>query len=226
MTDDLTLISLNHRKIKNYLRKFSSTTGDENNLRRLLLKMFYYDIYGTPISIIKKEDEIKWDDFPKLFKLVKREDIIDIYNKDVKSSFYKELKILGEEELDTYKINPKNSLKISLKTFRPVYKADWKKLSEEVNNISFDKQKSYYAIYLKLYLKYRYFPSFEEFIKHLFYKYQMPIHRDIKIIFDNIENSYKDVKEFIKINDMNYKTVKDIIIKSTKISNRINIENN
>ena len=223
MTEDLLL---NHRKIKNYLRKFSSTIGDENSLRKLLLKLFYYDINDIPISIIKKEDDIDWNNFPKLFKLVNREDIINIYNKEVKSNYFKELKILDEKDLDIYQIIENNLLEISLKTFRPVYKENWKELSEEINKISFDKQKSYYSIYLTLYLKLHYFPNFNDFIKFIYNKYQLPLHKDIKIIFDNIEKSYKDVKEYIKFNDMNYNNVKDIIIKSTNIKNRILMENN
>lgn len=222
MTEDLLL---NNRKIKNYLRKFSSTIGDEKSLRKLLLKLFYYDINDVHISIIKKEDEIDWNNFPKIFKLVKREDIIDIYNKEVKCNYFKELKILDEKDLDIYEICENNLLEISLKTFRPVYKENWKELSEEINKISFDKQKSYYSIYLRLYLKLHYFPDFNDFIKFIYNKYQLPIHKDIKIIFENIEKSYKDVKEYIKTNNMNYNDVKEIIIKSTKISNRLLMEN-
>ena len=191
MTEDLLL---NQRKIRNYLRKFSSTIGDENNLRKLLLKLFYYDIDGIPISVIKKEEDIDWNNFPQIFKLLRKEDIIDIYNKEVKTNYFKELKILDEKELDIYDITENNLLEISLKTFRPVY------------------------------LKHQYFPDFNVFIKYIYYKYQIPIHKDIKIIFDNIENSYKDVKEYIKINDLNFNNVKDIIIKSTNIQNRILME--
>lgn len=223
MTEDLLL---NHRKIRNYLRKFSSTIGDENSVRKLLLKLFYYDINGIPISIIKKEDDIDWNNFPKTFKLVKREDIINIYNNEVKSNYYKELRVLDENDLDIYEIKENNLLEISLKTFRPIYKEDWKKLSEEINKVSFNKQKSYYSIYLRLYLKLHYFPDFNDFINYVFNKYQIPVHKDIKIIFDNIEKSYKDVKEYIKINNMNYNEIKEIIIKSTNISNRLLIEKN
>lgn len=227
MTEDLLFnCNYNKLKLKNYLRRFSSNINDENSLRKLIFKLFYYDIDGIPIAKIKKEAEINWDNFPKLFKLIKREDIIDIYNKEVKSSYYKEMKILDEKDLDIYDIKSNSCLEISLNTFRPIYKDNWKELSEEINNISFDKQKSYYSIYLRLYLKYHYFPDFNDFINYLFNKYQIPIHKDIKIIFDNIELSYKDVKEYIKINDMNFNNVKDIIIKSTNISNRIKMENN
>ena len=220
MTEDLLL---NFRKIKNWLRKHSSNIGDENNLRKLLFKLYYYDINNDiPIAIIKNEDEINWDSFPLIFKLVKRDDIINIYNKDVRSNYFKELKII-DITTNNYQIT-KNSLKISLKTFRPFYEDNWKEQAEKVNNIEFTKQISYYSIYLKLFIKLQYFPSFDEFIKFIFNKYQTPLHKDIKIIFDNIEESYKDVKDYIKTNNLNYKDIKDIIIKSTNISTRKTIQ--
>lgn len=221
MTEDLLL---NHRIIKNYLRKLSSTISDENNLRKLLYKLFYYDINDIPISIIKNENDIDLNSFPKIFNTVKRTDIINIYNNEVKSNYYEKIQILDENDLDIYTINENNLLEISLKTFRPVYKDNWKKLSEDINKIPFNKQKSYYSIYLKLYLKLHYFPDIDNFIKYIFNKYQKPIHKDIKIIFDNIEKSYKCVKDYIKINNMNYNEIKYIIIKSTNISKRYLME--
>lgn len=220
MTEDLLL---NFRKIRNWLRKHSSNIGDENNLRKLLFKLYYYDINNDiPIAIIKNEDEINWDLFPLIFKLIKRDDIINIYNKEVRSNYFKELKIV-DITTNNYQIT-KNSLKISLKTFRPFYEDNWKELAEKVNNIDFTKQTSYYSIYLKLFIKLQYFPTFDDFIKFIFNKYQTPLHKDIKIIFDNIEESYKDVKDYIKTNNLNYKDIKDIIIKSTNISIRKTIQ--
>lgn len=220
MTEDLLL---NFRKIRNWLRKHSSNIGDENNLRKLLFKLYYYDINNDiPIAIIKNEDEINWDLFPLIFKLIKRDDIINIYNKEVRSNYFKELKIV-DITTNNYQIT-KNSLKISLKTFRPFYEDNWKELAQKVNNIEFTKQTSYYSIYLKLFIKLQYFPTFDDFIKFIFNKYQTPLHKDIKIIFDNIEESYKDVKDYIKTNNLNYKDIKDIIIKSTNISTRKTIQ--
>ena len=222
MTD---ILLLNYRKIKNYLRKMCYTIKDENDMRKILLRLFYYEINNIPISIIKEEYKINWNNFPKFFKLVKREELINIYNKEVKSNYYKELKILEEKDLDIYEIKKNNSLEISFNTFRPIYKHNWKELSEKVNNISFDKQKSYYSIYLKLYLKFHYFPNFIEFINYIFNKYQTPLHKDIEIIFENIDNAYKDIKEYIKIHNMNFQEVKDVIIKSTNILTRLSIQN-
>lgn len=214
---------LDYRKIKNFLRKHSSNTGDDYQLRLLLLKLFYYDINGIPIAILKPIDEIyNNDNYPYYFKNKTRQEIIDIYNNEVKSKYF--IKIYNDEELNNYNIKTNIFLDISLKTFRPVYKENWKKISEEVNEVSIEKQKSFYADYLKLYLKLKYFPSFDEFVKFIYYKYQMPVHKNIKIVFDNIDTSYKNVRDYIKNNNITFEEVRNIIIKSTSISNRILME--
>ena len=76
-----------------------------------------------------------------------------------------------------------------------------------------------------MYLKFHYFPNFIEFINYIFNKYQTPLHKDIEIIFENIDNAYKDIKEYIKIHNMNFQEVKDVIIKSTNILTRLSIQN-
>ena len=215
---------LNYRKIRNFLSRRCSNIDDEFAVRKFLLGLFYYDINGIPIAIIKPEKDINWDKYPYFFKSKPKEEIIDIYNKEVKSKYFKDLKILDKDELDDYDINPDVSLEISLKTFRPVYKDNWREISEKVNNVEFKKQKSFYADYLRNYLKIKVFPDFDDFLKYLFKVYQTPVHKDIRIVFNNIENSYKDVKEYIKINNIQYNDVKKIIKKSTKISNRILME--
>jgi hypothetical protein len=209
---------LDYRKIKNYLRKHSSCIGDDYQLRLSLLRLFYYDINGYPIAKLKPETEINYDIYPYFFKNKERIEIIDIYNKEIKSKSL--IKIFTEDELNDYDINENISLEISLKTFRPVYKENWKEISEEVNKVPFNKQKSFYADYLRCYLKHRYFPSLDDFMKYVYYKYQMPIHKDIKIVYDNIEKSYKEVKEYIKINNMSFEQVRKIIINSTPLSSR------
>ena len=78
---------------------------------------------------------------------------------------------------------------------------------------------------VQLYLKFHYFPNFIEFINYIFNKYQTPLHKDIEIIFENIDNAYKDIKEYIKIHNMNFQEVKDVIIKSTNILTRLSIQN-
>ena len=217
MNDDL-----DYRKIKNYLRKYSSTVGDDYQLRLSILRLFYYDINGIPINKLKPINEINWFSYPYFFKNKTISEIVDIYNKEVKTKSF--IKIYTEEELNDYDIKEDICLEISLNTFRPIYKEDWKKISEEVNEVSINKQRSFYADYLRCYLKLRYFPSLPEFIKSIYNKYQMPVHKDIIIAFYNIENSYKDVKEYIKTNKMTFKEIRKIIIKSTPIPNRILIE--
>jgi hypothetical protein len=215
---------LDYRKIKNYLRKHSSTIADDYELRLKLQKLFYYGIDDIPIAILKTDDEIyKNDNFPYYFQNKTREEIIKIYNKEVKTKFL--IKIYNKDELNDYNIKENIYLDISLKTFRPVYNDNWKKISEEINEVSFDKQKSFYADYLRYHLKYKHFPSFEEFIKFIYDRYQMPVHKDIKIVFKNIHKSYDNVKDYIRNNKMSSSDVNKIIKLSTSIPNRIMIEN-
>lgn len=218
---------LDYRKIKNYLRKHSSTIADDYQLRLKLHQLFYYDIddINIPIAILKPEDEIyNNDNFPYYFQNKKRKEIIDIYNKEVKTKYL--IKIYNKKELNDYDIKENIYLDISLKTFRPVYNEKWKQISEEINEVSFDKQKSFYADYLRYHLKYKNFPSFEEFAKFIYERYQMPVHKDIKIVFNNIDKSYENVRNYIKNNNMTSSYVNRIIKLSTKISNRIMIEKN
>ena len=217
--------NLDYRKIKNFMRKHSSTIGDDHRLRLKLQQLFYYDIDGIPIAILKPEDESYNNDYyPYYFQNKKRKEIIEIYNKEVKCKNKSELKIYTDEELNNYDIKKNIYIEISLKTFRPVYKDNWKKISEEVNEVSFDKQRSFYADYLRCYLKLKNFPTFNEFIKFIYNKYQMPVHKDIRIVFENIEKSYKDVKDYIKNNKMTFEEIRRVIKLSTTISNRLLIE--
>ena len=213
---------LDYRKIKNFLRKFSSTIDDDYQLRLKLYQLFYYDIDGIPIAKLKSIDEINMDNYPYYFKNKTREEIIEIYNNEVKSKYL--IKIYNQEELRDYDIKSNIYLDISLKTFRPVYKDDWKKISEEVNEVSFDKQRSFYADYLRCYLKLKNFPTFNEFIKFIYNKYQMPVHKDIRIVFENIEKSYKDAKDYIENNNISFDIVRKSIVVSTPIANRILIQ--
>lgn len=220
-----TSTDLDYRKIKNFLRKHSANTGDDYQLRLRLMQLFYHDIDGIPIAKLKSLDDIyKNDNYPYYFQNKTREEIIDIYNKEVKSKYL--IKIYNQDELNEYdyNINPNIYLDISLKTFRPIYRENWKEISEEINEVSFDKQISFYADYLRCYLKLKYFPSFDDFIKYIYYKYQKPVHKDIKIVFDNIDKSYEEVRNYIKNNDITYDYVSKIIKLSAPISNRILME--
>lgn len=216
---------LDYRKIKNFLRKHSANTGDDYQLRKKLMQLFYYDIDSIPIAILKPLDDIyKNNNYPYYFQNKTREEIIDIYNKEVKTKYL--IKIYNQDELNEYDYNikPNIYLDISLKTFRPIYRENWKEISEKINEVSFDKQRSFYADYLRCYLKLKYFPSFNDFIKYIYYKYQMPVHKDIKIVFDNIDKSYEEVRNYIKNNDITHDYVSKIIKLSAPISNRILME--
>jgi hypothetical protein len=221
--DDNKEKDLDYRKIKNYLRKHSSTIADDYQLRLKLHELFYYNIDGIPIAILKPEDESYVNNnYPYYFENKKRKEIIDIYNKEVKTKYL--LKIYNKNELNDYDIKENIYLDISLKTFRPVYNENWKKISEEINEVSFDKQNSFYADYLRYHLKYKNFPSFEEFIKFIYDRYQKPVHKDIKIVYNNIDKSYKEVRDYIRNNNITSKEVNKTIKLSTSISERILIE--
>ena len=216
---------LDYRKIRNYLRKHSSTIAEDDNMRMKLQRLFYYDIDGIPIAILKPKDEsYNNEEYPYYFQNKTREEIINIYNKEVKTKYL--IKIYNQDELNNYDIKENIYLDISLKTFRPVYNENWKKISEEINEVAFDKQKSFYADYLRYYMKYKNFPSFEEFAKFIYDRYQMPVHKDIRIVFNNIDKSYENIRNYIRDNNIKFNEVNRIIKLSTKISNRIMIEKN
>lgn len=215
----------NYRRIKNYLMKNTSTIADDYNMRLKLERLFYYDIDGIPIAILKSSDEsYNNEEYPYYFQNKTREEIIDIYNNEVKTKYL--IKIYNQDELNDYDIKKDIYLEISLKTFRPIYNEKWKEISERINEVSFDKQRSFYADYLRCYLKIKHFPSFEEFMKFSYNKYKMPVHKDIRVVFNNIDKSYEKVREYIENNNMTFKDVSRIIKHSTKISNRIIIEKN
>ena len=99
---DDTTKDLDYRKIKNFLRKFSSTIDDDYQLRLKLYQLFYYDIDGIPIAKLKSIDVINMDNYPYYFKNKTREEIIEIYNNEVKSKYL--IKIYNQEELRDYDI--------------------------------------------------------------------------------------------------------------------------
>ena len=118
-----------------------------------------------------------------------------------------------------------NPLPISLKTFRIVYDPNWKELAEKNNNVSVDNQISAYNEYIKFYMKFKHFPSFNEFAKYIYNKYKKALHKDFKNIYIEVITSYNDVQNYIKDNDLTYEQVKKIMSDSCKIDDRIRIQN-
>lgn len=208
---------LDERRIINYLRKNASNNENQNKIRNILLGLFYKTINGIPINekIDNSIELIK--ELPYYFHSKSREEIIKLFNNEVCS---KKPIIYNYDINNNYDIKSNNSLEISLKTFRPIYYDDWKEKTKNINGISIEYQQSFYADYLRYFLKFKKFPDFNEYLYFIYYKYNKPVHKDISIVFDNIEKSYNPIKDFIKNNNLSYILIKSIIIQSTPINIR------
>lgn len=217
---------LNHRKMRNYMRRQISNNNTNHLINRLFC-LFYSNINGIPINKLINDDEYKnaINQFPHYFSLIDdKTRIIEIFNKEVSPK--KPLNINYDCYLyDSYDIKDDNYLIISLKTFRPIYDENWKECAEELNETPFNKQQSFYADYLRYYLKFKEFPSTElDFITYIYYKYNKPVHKDIHIAYKNLNKSYEPVKDFIKEKGLTFNQVKEIIVNSTSIKKRIEIQ--
>jgi len=225
MTNEKTIIeSLIDRKIINYLRKNTSNNENQSKIRNKILGLFYKTIdEGIPINvkISDEESRIKLEKFPNYFWSKSKEEILELFNlnvcpkKPIKYPF----------NLIDYDIKENTYLEISTNTLRPIYYNDWKIKTEIINKIDYKYQQSFYAIYLKYYLQRRKFPTFRCFLLYIYEKYQTPVHKDIKIVFDNIQKSYQPIKEFIKINKLSFEDTKEILLKSVPIIKRIEMQN-
>jgi len=215
-------LELNYKKIKNYLNRRSGNS--DNKIRNKLLCLFYSNINKIPIAreITEEEYNDSINNFPDYFKSVNKKKIIDIYNSEV--SRKKPLNI-NYNFTYNYDIKDGNYLIISPYTFRPIYINQWKEDAENVNGISIKYQLSFYADYLRFYLKYKKFPAFEEYLLFVFNKYKKPVHKDIINAYNNIKKSYEPIKIYIKNNNIDYNDIKKIIIKSASIVNRIEMQN-
>lgn len=210
------------RKIVNYLRRNASNNENQNQIRNKLLGLFYKTVEGFPINVKLTDDEYKekLGEFPLFFQNKTREELLELFNlkvcprKPIKYPF----------TLIDYDIKENSYLVISPKTLRPVYQSDWKEQAEELNKIEIRKQQSFYAHYLRYYLQKKEFPTFNQYLNYIYNKTQKPLHKDIKIVFDNIDNSYEPIKDFIKINNMSHKDNKELLIKSTSIPMRIQMQ--
>jgi hypothetical protein len=215
---------LNYRKIKNYYRRYK----DIDELRKNLICLYYDNIEGIPVAIRLEDSKIEdiYYKFPYYFVNKDRDELIEIFNKEMAGVHMKPIKIDMNVEIDDYDITgDRMGLKICEKTFRPYYMDDWRKKTEEINGVSYEKQKSFYNDYLKYYLKYREFPTFYEYLRYIFYKYgERPVHKDIKNVYHNIDNSYKSIKEYVREKQMTYNEIRKIIISSTPIKNRKEME--
>jgi hypothetical protein len=213
---------LEQRRIINYLRKVNNK--DHHHTRRRIIALFYETTYAT-IPINRKlettdSNKILHEDFPEYFHLKTREEILELYNKEVSPKKI----IVYPYDLNDYDIKEDTHLEISPKTFRPVYHENWREQAEVVNGTSFKNQHSFYNDYLKFYIQNNEFPTYLQFLKFLYFKYKKPLHKDIKIVFDNIEKSYNPIKEFIKTNNLSFKEIKAILIQSASITNRIKLQ--
>lgn len=208
---------LEERRIINYLRKNASNNENQNNIRNKILGLFYKTIDNIPIAEEVDNKELLLE-FPYYFHEKTREKILELFNKEVCPK--KPIKYPFDLKKSNYYIKANNYLEISNRTFRPLYMDDWKEQSEIINGISIENQQSFYNDYLRFFIKFKKFPEFNEFLEYLYYKYQMPVHKDIYNIYDNIEKSYRDIKEFIKINNLDYNFIKSKIIQSASITNR------
>jgi len=216
------LYNLDERKIINYLRKNTSNNENQNKIRNKLLSLFYKTIEDIPITTSIDNYQELLQEFPNYFHSKTREEIIKLFNDEVCP---KKPIIYNYSLIKDYDIKSNNYLEISNKTFRPLYQDDWKEKTENLNGISMENQQSFYAEYLRYYLKFKKFPEFKEYINYLYYKFNRPIHKDIVIVFKNIEKSYNSIKDFIKNNNLSFIEVKAIIIQSTSIKNRKILQN-
>jgi len=209
---------LEERQIINYLRKNASNNENQNKIRNKLLGLFFKKINEIPIAVCIENYQELLKEFPIYFHNKTREEIIKLFNSEVCPK--KPIIYNYDLETLTYDIKPNNSLEISNKTFRPIYQENWKEKTSIINEISYEKQQSFYIDYLRYYLKFKKFPDFNDFINFIYYKYNKPVHKDISIVYDNINNSYIPIKDYINEFNMDYNSIKKIIIQSASIENR------
>ena len=214
--------NLDERKIINYLRKNASNNENQNKIRNKLLSLFYKTVEDIPITTTIDSYKELLNEFPNYFHSKTREEIIKLFNDEVCP---KKPIIYNYSSIEDYDIKSNNYLEVSNKTFRPLYEDDWKEKTKNLNGISMENQQSFYAEYLRFYLKFKKFAEFEEFLNYLYNKLNRPVHKDILVVFENIEKSYIPIKDFIKNNNLSFTDIKSIIIKSTSIKNRKELQN-
>jgi hypothetical protein len=210
---------LTYKKIKNYLRR---NISNDNKLRTTLLCLYFDNINSIPIFKKIDENSIEYNfiinKFPYYFKNVNRDKIIEIFNNDV--SPRKTLRVNFDEDFEkryNYDIESENYLKISKETYRPYYYEDWKLRASLVNKIDISKQHSFYADYIRYFIKNNKFPSFTEFITYIYNKKNVPIHKDILNVYSNISYSYSKV---LSSKSLNIEEIKKRVKITTSIKMR------
>jgi hypothetical protein len=183
---------------------------------KLMCLCYSHKIFNNNIILYDKEvNEEEYNNILKLlppfFKRLDKKKLLEYLNIEFKKSWNYEVK----------KITP---MFISLKTFRPFYVDNWKELSYTISNINVKYQVSGYNDYIRCYIKYHKFVSYEEFELYVFKKYKKPVHTDLKTIYSEIYISYNEVRDYIEKNNLSYDDVKDILLKSCSIKNRITIQ--
>uniref|UniRef100_A0A6C0ETW0 VWFA domain-containing protein n=1 Tax=viral metagenome TaxID=1070528 RepID=A0A6C0ETW0_9ZZZZ len=146
---------------------------------------------------------------------------------DIQLDYNKEIKYdieFKNDWSDKYIISTINPLEISLKTFRIVYNPNWKELAVNDNFVSIDNQISAYNDYIKFFLRFQHFPTFNEFAKYIYNKYKKALHKDFNNIYIEVSTSYNKVREYIKDNNLTYDDIKKIILDSCRIDDRIRIQ--
>jgi hypothetical protein len=125
---------------------------------------------------------------------------------------------------DKYIISTMNPLEISLKTFRILYNPNWKELATIDNFVNIHEQMSAYNDYIKFYIKFQHFPTFNEFAIYIYNKYNKALHKNFTTIYNEVVISYTKVRQYIQDNNLTYDIVKKILLDSCSIKNRIRIQ--
>lgn len=116
------------------------------------------------------------------------------YNKEIKYDI--EFKNDWSEKYIIPTINP---LEISLKTFRIVYNPNWKELAVNDNFVSVDNQISAYNDYIKFFLRFQHFPTFNEFAKYIYNKYKKLFIKILTIFILKFQHLIIKLENILKI---------------------------
>jgi len=216
----LKLYNYNKYNFNNKLKCLTNTYSIVNNL------------YIHNDEEISEEEYNNQNIFPKYYNNLTKNELLYIASFVIKyntSNIPYTTKLIYNYEFTkswNYDVLNIKMMDISLKTFRPYYVENWKELAEKEVNIDVKYQMSGYNDYIRCYLKYKKFVSFEEYKYYVYKKYNKPVHINISNIYNEIFMSYIFVKNYIEENKLNYNDVKQILLKSCKIEDRMKIQDN